>query len=126
MMERIVDLPAGIFGIRAGGIVGRDEYNRVMNAFDATIHDRYGMAALVHYRDDTDLGAIDEDARFLTRLGARGRVRRLAFIGPERFMADFEMFSELTGTEVCRFDGGQWDAALEWLKGGANQRIERG
>lgn len=115
MMQRLADMPDGVIGIRACGAVTRQDDDRTMNAFDATISDRYDVAVLLCCDDNVDLSAIPQDPRFTTRMRARGRVHRLAHLGPKHFDEELRSFCRFTGADYRRFGAGETGEAVSWL-----------
>ena len=87
MIRQIEGLPRQVFGYEAEGQVTYEEVDGVMGAFEATITDGYDTALLVEYHADVVEVSGNEDLRFRNRLAARGRTRRLAFVGESKWRA---------------------------------------
>ena len=116
MIRQIEGLPRQVFGYEAEGQVTYEEVDEVMGAFDATIADGYDVELLVEYHADVVEAPRDEETRFRNRLSARGRTRRLAFVGDDKWRTRVDDFASFVGCDVHMFPPGQRDAALAWLR----------
>jgi hypothetical protein len=115
MIRQIEGLPNGVFGFEAMGRVVRNEIDEIMIDFEATIANGYDVALLVEYHPDMVEGPEVHKTWFRNRLAARGRTRRLAFVGESKWRARVDDFASFVGCDARMFPPGQRDAALAWL-----------
>jgi hypothetical protein len=115
MIRRIEGLPRNVFGFEAGGSVSSPEFDEVMNAFDATICDGYGIALLIEYHPGVGEGPRMDESRFNYLLSMRGRTQRFAFVADRKWQTVFDNFSEFVSCDARIFSPGKRSEAIAWL-----------
>lgn len=118
MIEPLENLPDGVVGFRAVGIVEPDDYRNVLDpAIDAAAA-AGGIRFVYVVGDDFDrysLGAIWQDAKVGASQSPKAWKRVALVTNHDWLSHSAAVFAPLMPGEVKIFDIGQTDAAIEWV-----------
>ena len=115
MIRVIKELPNGVFGLEAEGLIGKEEFDDIMLAFDDEVRRRYDVALLFDFAPDTARSAEMLEQKFYNRLRFRGPVLRVALVATPAWRGRFAHFLEFLGCEGRMFPPGAREDAVAWI-----------
>ncbi len=115
MIRVIEGLPGGVFGLEAEGVIGKEEFDDIMLAFDDEVRRRYDVALLLDFAPDTARSAEMLEQKFYNRLCFCGPVQRVALVATPAWRGRFAHFLEFLGCEGWMFPPGAREDAVAWI-----------
>ena len=118
MLERLTDLPADVYGLRAGGKVTQQDYNDVLRPLLSDARSRGGRVRfLYHFTPDfegfTPVGALEDMRLGLQHLRLLERCAIVTDIGWLRNSS--RLLGMMMPCPVGIFGNSSWDEALAWV-----------
>ena len=120
MYDLLPQTEGNVLGVRVGGTITGDDYERFRPVIDARVREYGAVRILIHMHDFHgwgDLEAMWEDAKLDAAHYAD--VERLAMVGEERWQEWVTRLTDLLATGNVRyFDEADLDEAWAWVRSG--------